>query len=127
MIAIDTSALMAILLNEAHASVLSDCLAATPRIVICAGTLAEALIVAECRNLLDELNQIIDGLGVEVVGLTPQAAKRVAQAYAQWGKGLHPAGLNFGDCFAYVLAKDQQCPLLYVGEDFSKTDIVKAV
>ena len=127
MIVVDTSAMMAILLNEPESSVMSDCLAASQRVLICAGTLAEALIVAERRNLQDELIRILDGLGIEVINLTPQAAKRVAQTYALWGKGLHPAGLNFGDCFAYVMAKDQQCPLLYVGEDFSKTDIVKAV
>ncbi len=55
--------------------------------------------------------------------MTPAAAQRIAHAYAKWGKGVHPAALNFGDCFAYEVAKDRGCPLLYVGDDFAKTDI----
>jgi ribonuclease VapC len=47
----------------------------------------------------------------------------VAEAYGRWGKGLDPAGLNFGDCFAYELAQERRCPLLYVGDDFAKTDV----
>ncbi len=127
MIVVDTSALMAILLNEPEASYLSDRLANSPRLLMCAGTLAEALIVAQRRNLLDELMQMIEGLNFEVINLTYQSSKRVAQAYAQWGKGTHPAGLNFGDCFAYVLAKEHQCELLYVGQDFNKTDTITSV
>jgi len=49
--------------------------------------------------------------------------RRIAEAYEQWGKGVHPAPLNFGDCFAYEVAKEHECALLYVGEDFSRTDI----
>jgi ribonuclease VapC len=52
--------------------------------------------------------------------------KRIAQAYAQWGKGIHPAGLNFGDCFAYQLAQLHDCALLFVGNDFAKTDVKPA-
>ena len=59
--------------------------------------------------------------------VTPAAARRVAQAHARWGKGLHPASLNFGDCFAYALAAEHGCPLLYVGGDFAQTDIRPAL
>ena len=55
------------------------------------------------------------------------SARHVAKAYDEWGKGVHPAALNFGDCFAYAVAKEQRCPLLYVGDDFSKTDIVGVI
>jgi ribonuclease VapC len=58
-----------------------------------------------------------------VVSVTPAAARRVAAAYERWGKGMHPAGLNFGDCFAYEVAKEHGCRLLYVGEDFGCTDV----
>ena len=58
-----------------------------------------------------------------MVSITPASAKRIAHAYEKCGKGLHPAALNFGDCFAYEVAKENGCPLLYVGEDFSRTDI----
>jgi len=55
--------------------------------------------------------------------VTPASARRIAQAYENWGKGAHPAALNFGDCFAYELAREHDCRLLYVGDDFSRTDI----
>ena len=50
----------------------------------------------------------------------------MGEAYDQWGKGVHPAGLNFGDCFAYALAKMRGSPLLFVGNDFIKTDVIAA-
>ena len=53
--------------------------------------------------------------------------KNLAQAYAQWGKGVHAAGLNFGDCFAYAVAKEHSCPLLFLGDDFSKTDVERVL
>jgi ribonuclease VapC len=59
--------------------------------------------------------------------VTPASARHVARAYERWGKGFHPAGLNFGDCFAYALAKEHSCPLLFVGKDFSKTDIASVL
>ena len=61
--------------------------------------------------------------GLEIVPLDPAAARRVADAYAQWGRGFHAAALNFGDCFAYEFANGSQCPLLYVGVDFARTDV----
>lgn len=71
--------------------------------------------------------ELIAGLGFEVVAVTLVSARQLAQAYARWGKGVHPAALNFGDCFAYALAKENTCPLLYVGDDFSGTDIQSAL
>ncbi|HYI71714.1 MAG TPA: type II toxin-antitoxin system VapC family toxin, partial [Skermanella sp.] len=53
--------------------------------------------------------------------------RRIAQAYERWGKGVHPAGLNFGDCFAYAVASEHSCPLLFIGDDFSKTDLRQAL
>jgi ribonuclease VapC len=58
-----------------------------------------------------------------VVSVDTASARRVAEAYSRWGRGVHPAGLNLGDCFAYVVAKEHSCPLLFVGNDFSKTDL----
>lgn len=127
MIAIDTSALMAIVLDEPAADACATTLAAQDRLLISAGTVAEAMIVAGRRGVGDELDQLLDGLGLEVVSVTPTVARLVAHAYAQWGKGVHPAGLNFGDCFAYALAKAQGCRLLYVGEDFARTDVGRAL
>lgn len=123
MIAVDTSALMAIVLNEASADACIAALVAEEDVVISAGTVAEALIVAARRNIADEMVRLIDGLGFEIVNVTPASARRVAQAYEIWGKGVHPATLNFGDCYAYEVATDRACRLLYVGDNFSRTDI----
>jgi ribonuclease VapC len=122
-IAVDTSALMAILLDEPEAEACMDVLQATEALAISAGTVAEALIVAERRNLRPEMRRMVEGLGFEVASVTAGTARRMADAHARWGKGIHPAGLNFGDCFAYVLAIERDAPLLYVGEDFSRTDV----
>lgn len=123
MIAVDTSALMAIALNEKEADACISALEAEDNILISAGTVAEALIVAARRNVGEEMASLIDGLGFDVVAVTPASARRIALAYEQWGKGMNPAALNFGDCFAYAVAKENSCGLLYVGDDFSKTDI----
>jgi ribonuclease VapC len=96
-------------------------------VLISAGTVAEALIVSAARNVGEEMARLIDGLGFDVVDVTPASARRVAAAYAAWGKGNHRAGLNFGDCFAYEIATQRNCPLLYVGRDFARTDVRSAL
>lgn len=123
MIAVDTSALMAIVLDEPEAGACIEAIEAADDLLISAGTMAEALIVAARRGIAAELSSLIDGLGFEVVTVTPASARRIAETYSQWGKGAHPAALNFGDCFAYEVAKEHACRLLYVGDDFAKTDI----
>jgi ribonuclease VapC len=127
MIAVDTSALMAIALNEKEADACISALEAEDNILISAGTVAEALIVAARRNVGEEMTSLIDGLGFDIVAVTPASARRIALAYAQWGKGINLAALNFGDCFAYAVAKENSCGLLYVGDDFSKTDIASVL
>jgi ribonuclease VapC len=127
MIAVDTSALMAILLDEPMAEACIAALEAADRLLISAGTVAEALIVAGRRNLGEDMADLITGLDFEVVSLTARSARRVATVYDRWGKGIHPAALNLGDCFAYTAAAERDCPLLYVGSDFSQTDIRSAL
>jgi ribonuclease VapC len=122
-IAVDTSALMAIVLGEPEAGGCMAALGAETQILISAGTLAEALIVAGRRAVSDELEQIVNGLDLDIVPVTTASARRVAGAYGQWGRGMHPAGLNLGDCFAYEVAKGASCPLLFIGNDFARTDI----
>ena len=112
MIAVDTSALMAVLLDEPETTACAEALSTNDRIMVSAGTVAEAL---------------IDGLGLEIVSVTLAVARRVAESYAQWGKGVNPAGLNFGDCFAHEVAKTHDCPLLYVGGDFARTDVASVL
>lgn len=127
MIVVDTSALMAIVLDEPEADACMAVLGAEQDILISAATLAEARIVSGCRNVDEEVTSLIEGLGFEIVDVTATAARRVARAYARWGNGIHPAAHNFGDCFAYDVAKERGSPLLFVGEDFAQTDIEPAI
>ena len=127
MIAVDTSALMAILMKEPPAAACKEALGTNDRVAISAATVAEALIVAGRRGFGAEMSTLIDGLGLEIASVSPAAARRVAGAYAKWGKGVHPAALNFGDCFAYETAKTHDCPLLYTGGDFAQTDIASVL
>lgn len=122
MIAVDTSALMAILLDEPEADACIAALETEGEIVVSAGTMAEALIVAACRNVGEEMARLIEGLGATMVNVTPVAARRIAEIYMRWGKGLYPAGLNFGDCFAYALAKVEGCAILTLDQDFRAVD-----
>jgi ribonuclease VapC len=126
-IAVDTSALMAIVLNEKQAESCIAALEAEEMSLISAGTVAEALIVAARRNVGEEMARLIDGFGFEVVPVTLNDARRMVKAYARWGKGAHPAALNFGDCFAYTVASEYDCRLLYVGDDFARTDIAGVI
>lgn len=127
MIAVDTSALMAIVMREPKAAACVEALSTDGELLISAGTLTEALIVAAGRGVGAKMQRLIQALGFEIVSVTSAAAERAAEAYRAWGKGFHPAGLNFGDCFAYELARQRSCRLLYVGDDFAKTDIESAL
>ena len=126
-VVLDTSALMAVLLGEPESAACAAVLGSEARLLISAGTLAEALIVAGNRGIRMEMATLMAEGGVEVVPVTATTAARVAEAYAAWGKGNHPAGLNFGDCFAYALAHETSYPLLYVGQDFARTNVPAAV
>ena len=126
MIVVDTSALMAVLLNEPDGARCIEAMATDPLLAISAGTLAETTIVASRHGARAALERLIARLKPEIVPVAAVDARRVGDAYDRWGKGVHPAGLNFGDCFAYALATERGCRLLYVGKDFSKTDVAAA-
>jgi ribonuclease VapC len=126
-IAIDTSALMAIVGDESEAARCRSAIDREHDIVISAGTVAEALIVAGGRNVAATMRRLLDGINYQVVPVTAASATAIGDIYRQWGKGWHPAGLNFGDCFAYEVARQHDCPLLFVGDDFAKTDIRAAL
>lgn len=127
MMAVDTSALMAIALDQPEAAACIAALATDDEILISAATIAESLIAAAHRRLGNEMASMLDGFGFTVVPVTAASAQRAASAYARWGKGNHGAGLNFGDCCSYEVAKAHDCPLLFVGVDFSKTDVKAAL
>lgn len=127
MIVVDTSALMAILLDEDTAAACIEALDDELQVVISAGTLAEALIVADRRGLRARMTRLVEGLGFEIAPVTEQSARAAATAYAAFGRGQHRAALNFGDCFAYEAAQSRGCPLLFVGDDFGHTDVIPAL
>jgi len=125
-IVVDTSALMAILLGEDSAGRCVDVLAGCDAPLLSAATVAEALVVAGRRGCRDGMERLLARLGAEIVALESRDAALVADAYDRWGKGVHPAGLNLGDCFAYALAKRRGCALLFTGADFARTDLPAA-
>lgn len=127
MIVVDTSALLAIALNEPQADACARVLESEEEVLVSAGTLAELLIVAGQRNLGAAASRLIARFGLTVVPVTATSATHIGNAYTAWGKGNHPAALNLGDCFAYVVAREYGCPLLYVGNDFAKTDVTSAL
>ncbi|MHB8528182.1 MAG: type II toxin-antitoxin system VapC family toxin [Caulobacteraceae bacterium] len=127
MIVVDTSALMAIARDEPASEACLQVLFGESEVLISAGTLAETLIVAGRRNLGEEMARLIGALSLRIAPVSEAEAKRVGHAHDRWGRGVHPAGLNFGDCFAYALAIEKGCPLLFVGEDFARTDIASAL
>lgn len=124
MIVVDTSALMAIALEEGDAERCAETLRGQERLIMSAGTLLEVLFVAQRRGVEREMEDLLEQLAFEIIPVTAAIARGAARAYAQWGAGR--AGLNFGDCFAYQAAKEAGCPLLFVGEDFRRTDMVAA-
>ena len=96
---------------------------------ISAATLLETTMVFEARvgnRGAADLDQLIANLSLEVVPFTPSQAALARDAFRRFGKGRHSARLNFGDCFAYALAKERGEPLLFKGDDFSRTDIEAA-
>ena len=127
MIVVDTSALIAVIQAEPGAVLCQEVLRDASDILMCAATLVEVGIVAARRSASRELQLLLTELEPEVVPVTETRAERAVQAYRRYGKGFHPARLNFGDCFAYELAKSRGCPLLYVGEDFAQTDVRAAI
>jgi ribonuclease VapC len=118
---------MAILLQEPDAIRCREVLQNEPELVLSAGTLSEAFLVAIVHDRAEELAALIEGLPFEIVDVTAASARRVGEAYRHWGKGRHRAALNFGDCFAYELASHRGCPLLFIGNDFARTDIESAI
>ena len=125
---VDSSALLAIVLRENGWEALVDKLSAEPA-GAGAPTLAEAGMVltarlgARGRSLLA---RVVQEARIEVVPFTDAHWPIAIDAYARFGKGRHAAGLNFGDCLTYAVARVAGQPLLYVGEDFARTDLPRA-
>lgn len=127
MIVVDTSALIAILDREPDAALYAEAIAEADAPLISAATLLELHIVmlnrhgARAAQIVDRL---IQDAGIQIENFTAQHLELARAAYSRYGKGRNSAGLNYGDCFSYALAKATGLPLLFKGEDFSKTDLL---
>jgi ribonuclease VapC len=123
---IHTSALFAMLSNEPDAERFEAAIEDDPVLLMSTASYLETAIVIERRFGEPggrELDLWLHGAGVDLVPVHPDQAELARAAYRRFGKGSHPAGLNFGDCFAYALAKVSGEPVLYKGDDFGKTDV----
>jgi ribonuclease VapC len=128
---IDTSALIAILRAEPDAAGFAEAIeAATSRRMSAANFLEAAVVIDSQRNpvVSRRFDELVGAAEIQIEPVTEVHARIAREAYRDFGKGSgHPAGLNFGDCFAYALAQDSGEPLLFKGNDFSQTDLKSAL
>ena len=127
---VDSSALLAILFREPDAPQFEQAVATTPDCRMSVANALEASIVVEGRGGVaagDELDAFLEAAGIGLAPVTAEHLVAARRAWRRFGKGNHPAGLNFGDCFAYALAEASGEPLLFKGDDFARTDILSAL
>lgn len=122
MIVVDTSAVVAFILYEKEADAL-EVLFQNNDLIMSSGTYAELSMIGTARGFMNEIKDFMRRMRVRVELLTASDVQGHTDAFERWGKGRHPAKLNYGDCFAYALAKKMGLPLACVGDDFSQTDI----
>jgi ribonuclease VapC len=123
---IDTSALLALLLNEPDALRIAQAIEAASIRLVSAATFLETSIIIESKKGEAggrELELLLYRASIEVAPVDQDQAEIARQAWRRYGKGRHPAGLNHGDCFAYALAIQRRLPLLFRGDDFAQTDV----
>lgn len=123
---VDTSAIIAILRGETDAPMMARALQASPVRRISAASYVEAAIVTDGNRepvLSRRFDDLLRDAKIDIEPITVEQARIAREAYRDFGKGRHRAGLNFGDCFAYALAKATGEPLLFKGDDFRHTDI----
>jgi ribonuclease VapC len=128
-IVVDTSAIVAILKVERERDVFARIIAFEGCLFSTVGYLeASMVIVGRGRaQLTDLLDGLLSELAIELVPFDQQQARASQTAFIRFGKGRHPAGLNFGDCVSYALAHSRGLPLLFKGADFAKTDVISAL
>jgi ribonuclease VapC len=127
---LDTSPLIAILANEPESELYIQAISHAPHCRISAGNFIELSIVIQSQfgaDVLQQCDALFRRVGIVVEPVTVEQAHLARQAFHDFGKGRHAAGLNFGDCFAYALAKVTGEPLLFKGADFATTDISSAL
>jgi ribonuclease VapC len=127
---IDTSALVAVVLEEPERDVFTDILARQPHLATSAASVFEASLVVATRKSKPKTATLVDdllsALEIEIAPFEARMVRDAREAYFRFGKGYHPARVNLRDCFAYALAKSLDVPLLFKGDDFAKTDIMPA-
>ena len=127
---VDSSALIAVIAGEPDAPEITARLLAERGAVISAVNYIETAIVADARmrasGRAEAFGEVMRLFRLEVAEVTLERAEAAREAYRRFGKGYHPARLNFGDCFAYALAKELGEPLLFKGADFARTDVEPA-
>lgn len=127
---IDTSAIAALLFDEPEAPAFEQAIASDSVRLMSAGTFLESALVVEARLGAPggrELDLLVHHARIEIVPFTAEQATAARRGWRRFGKGRHPAGLNFGDCFAYALSRTSGEPLLFKGDDFPKTDVDPAL
>ena len=127
---IDTSALVAILQDEPERRRFNEAIEAAAQRRISTATLVEISIVMETRYGADgvrDLDLFLAEASIEPIAVDAKQAQTAREAFRRFGKGRHPAGLNFGDCFSYALSRVLDEPLLFKGQDFPQTDVDAAV
>lgn len=127
---VDTSAVVALLRAEPEAPAFAAAIerASSPR-MSAAGYVEAGAVIDQARDpvVSRALDELVDIAGIRIEPVTEKQARLAREAYRDFGRGSgHPAGLNFGDCFSYALAKEAAEPLLFKGEDFSQTDVYVA-
>ena len=123
---LDTSALLAILFGEPEQRAFTEAIEAAEERLISAANFVETSMILESRHGAEgvrALDRLLTAANIEIIAVDTPQAHAAREAFRQFGKGRHPAGLNFGDCFAYALARCRAEPLLFKGADFSKTDL----
>lgn len=126
---VDASAVLAILLKESDYEYYKRAIAEADRCLMSTANFVETAMVMESRTGIAgayELDLLIEEAPIQLVAVTPEHSQAARRAWRQFGKGNHPAALNFGDCFAYALAKETGEPLLFKGRDLALTDIEAA-
>jgi ribonuclease VapC len=125
---VDSSAIVAILFGEPEAPRFKLAIAEAVGPAITAVGVVEVGMVALSRRgfSVDETAQRLNEMGVAIVPVGAATARLALDAFARFGRGRHPAGLNLGDCFSYALARERGEPLLFKGEDFARTDVAAA-
>ena len=130
---VDASAVIAIAWDEPERARFEDAIEADAVRLISAASVLEGAIVMMRRAGRDagleavaQFHELLDQLGLEIEPVSASQIRVAEAAYSKFGKGMHPASLNLGDCFAYALAKETSEPILFKGDDFAQTDLLRA-